>query len=651
MVFMNITTFPAHPWNKTAIATGLLAIGSVACSAILIKKAINTFFQEQTPNHSLHALRSPHPKAVMKQLLEAWEKEASITASEKANRAIAAKNIQKCYDQREASLDLFNLGLTSRPDLSYLSSLTILILHGNQLTSFSGQGLSSLTDLCLEGNQLISFSGQGLSSLTHLYLQGNRLPSFSGQGLSSLKTLFLQGNQLTSFDGQGLSSLTDLRLQRNQLTSFRGQGLSSLRDLYLEENQLTVFDGQGLSSSLTRLYLNGNQLRSFSDITLPSPNTLQSVRLARNPFRPVARGPQIITMRIPTGVIQDIPEDSLPQYGVEILSRSSMTSGITLAGILTKLCGQNAPTQYKDLLKHEKASELATFLRRMMWSWPRYDGVLKSFVNLAERNQRFREELFDGVVSTETNCHDRPLYFFSKLSVTAAAYQAEQEGNPQALVQSLFALKYLDYIDEAAQTACPKEALEIALYLQLQLRDSLPLPIAIQSMAFDQFAEIAISNYLASNPQLPEKTVAEWVNSVAESALSASITDQQKKEILCDTPYFAKQCQNDPQYRQIQLMYGAAANIILETTDVNKITTLADVVTEEEISLLENTTLKDLQLLAASALPTGISLTNLTEQQKKDAYEQLNTLKNEALRKTIAALMDDKARDLINRSH
>jgi hypothetical protein len=647
---MNTTNLPSGTSNSAGILSRSLANGATGLRIVLEAHDTNATSEDTTPKHSLSALRALHRNAIMTQQLQAWKEEPNITISERTNRAIAAKRIQKCYDQTETSLALSCLGLTSLPDLSYLSSLTELYLRSNQLTSFNGQGLSSLTELYLQSNQLTSFNGQGLSSLTDLLLEGNQLTSFSGQGLSSLMGLCLRGNQLSSFDGQGLSALTNLELAENQLPSFRGQGLSSLTSLGLAKNQLTSFDGQGLSA-LTDLDLRKNQLTSFSDITLPSPNTLEYIRLANNPFRAVARGSQSITMRICTGVIDDIPEGLLPQYGVEILSRSFATSGIPLAAVLTKLCGQNAPTQYKDLVEQGKASELATFLRRMMSSWPIYDGVLRSFVNLAESNPQFREELLDGVVSTATNCHDRPLYFLSKLSVTAAAYQAEQEGNPQALVQSLLALKYLDYIDDAAQTACPKEALEIALYLQLQLRDRLHLPIAIQSMAFDQFAEITISNYLASNPQLPEKTVAAWVNSVAERALKASITDQQKQEILCDTPYFAKQCENDPQYRYIQLMYGAAANMIVETTDDNKITTLADVITEEEISLLGNTTLEDLQLLTASALPTGTSLTNLTEQQKKDACAKLNAMKDEALRKTIAALMDDKAKDLLDQSH
>jgi leucine-rich repeat protein SHOC2 len=151
------------------------------------------------------------------------------------------------------SLRLLNLRgnqLTSLPaEIGQLTFLTELNLNDNQLTSLPAEigQLTSLEKLDLAFNQLTSVPAEiwQLTSLTHLNLSGNQLTSLPAEigQLRSLEWLNLRGNQLTSLPAEigQLTSLTELYLHSNQLTSLPAEigQLTSLRELVLFENQLT----------------------------------------------------------------------------------------------------------------------------------------------------------------------------------------------------------------------------------------------------------------------------------------------------------------------------------------------------------------------------------------------------------------------------
>ena len=244
-------------------------------------------------------------------------------------------------DLRASGIETLRAG-----DFDGLSSLTGLLLGGNQLTSLPGdifRGLSSLEWLRLGGNQLTSLPQgifRGLSSLKSLDLQNNQLTSLSEDvfsALTSLQVLVLHSNQLTSLPANilsGLSSLENINLQKNQLTSLPGDifsGLTAMTDLYLHDNQLSslpedVFKGLG---SLAFLNLHNNQLASLPRGIFSGLSSLEWLRLDGN---------QLTTL--PAAVFDDVLDtlgtprnyegDETTYYG-ELRLDSNLKASLTFA--------------------------------------------------------------------------------------------------------------------------------------------------------------------------------------------------------------------------------------------------------------------------------------------------------------------------------
>ncbi|XP_054889387.1 carboxypeptidase N subunit 2-like [Poeciliopsis prolifica] len=134
---------------------------------------------------------------------------------------------------------------------SVLTNLSVLNLRGNRLTAFTnkvfGGEPTNLKELNLKGNRLTELSLDSLSSLTVLTLSDNQLSSLTEnlfRNLTSLESLDMSGNQLTSLpEGifKDLLSIEVINLHNNNLTEldsklFQDQIL--LKRLYLSHNQL-----------------------------------------------------------------------------------------------------------------------------------------------------------------------------------------------------------------------------------------------------------------------------------------------------------------------------------------------------------------------------------------------------------------------------
>ena len=137
----------------------------------------------------------------------------------------------------------------------------------------------------------------GLSSLEVLYLHRNDLssvPEDALDGLTGLEELYLYNNVLTTLPSEAfedLSMLQKLELSYNSITSLPDDvfdGLSNLEELNLRSNSLSelpdgLFDGL---SSLTRLNLNANSLNSLPEGAFEGLSSLIDLRLAGNPGAP-----------------------------------------------------------------------------------------------------------------------------------------------------------------------------------------------------------------------------------------------------------------------------------------------------------------------------------------------------------------------------
>ncbi len=154
-----------------------------------------------------------------------------LAASPTSGIALNSSNIQITIDtngdseiqESEAllvfSIDLSWSNISDLTGIEYFTNLTNLRAPGNQLTTFSSNGLSNLTVLTLFGNNLTSVSLSNLSSLTELVLSDNQLTSISLTGLTSLWGIFLNYNNLTSIDLTGLTNLQQIQVSNNQLSS------------------------------------------------------------------------------------------------------------------------------------------------------------------------------------------------------------------------------------------------------------------------------------------------------------------------------------------------------------------------------------------------------------------------------------------------
>ncbi|XP_048198345.1 podocan-like protein 1 [Perognathus longimembris pacificus] len=227
-------------------------------------------------------------------------------------------------------LNLQNNQLQQLPynDLSRLSSLRTLDLHGNLLSSegLPDEAFESLTQLQhiyvahnklsaapqflprtlrvadLAANQLVEIFPLTFGekpALRSVYLHNNQLsnaglPPDAFRGSEAIGTLSLSSNQLSYLPPSLPASLERLHLQNNLISKVPRGALSRqtrLRELFLQHNQLTdsSLDATTFSKlhSLEYLDLSYNQLTT---VPLGLPQTLVVLHLGRNRIRQVEAG-------------------------------------------------------------------------------------------------------------------------------------------------------------------------------------------------------------------------------------------------------------------------------------------------------------------------------------------------------------------------
>jgi hypothetical protein len=441
--------------------------------------------------------------------LQTWINEAKGT-DEYSDRVSAADKIRTCYHNQSSTLDLSYHPITSLPDLpthpkliylnlSYtritsldgiaeLKALTYLHLRGTRITSLDGiPELRSLTDLDLSSTQIASLEGMPkLENLSYFSLQATPLTSIQGiPELRSLTVLDLSSTQITSLQGiPNLPALTELYLHQTPITSLAGiSELPTLTHLYLSQTQIASFDGIPELRSLTFLNLSRSRITNLSGVVFPT--RLRLLYLEGCLITSFA------DCSFDSGVVRDIPEARLIELGATIRRRrEAPTIGPSLLTELENLFpSTEISSVYTNLLSHSDAPALANFLRRMRESWSIYQADLRSYLNLANENHEFREVLFLEIQTTETNCDDRPLYFFGRLSVIASYYQAKQEDLPDNMLRALLAMHSIKLIQQRSLALFDGEELEAALLLILKLKSRLSLPTCLTSMGCEYYAQ------------------------------------------------------------------------------------------------------------------------------------------------------------------
>ncbi len=206
------------------------------------------------------------------------------------------------------SLETLNLKYNTVSDakpIEGISTLQVLILGENPISSINLDKLGELTDLRLYGTNISEIDLSKTPKLESLYLQRTKvskvdltslqsldqalinncsnLSEIKASNLPSLTRLDAVKGNLTSFEISDCPSLTQLHLNSNKLTSIKLNNLAMLMLLNIYDNQLTSIDVSNLPFPM-RLFVYDNQLTS---IDLSANVMLREFRASNNPLTEV----------------------------------------------------------------------------------------------------------------------------------------------------------------------------------------------------------------------------------------------------------------------------------------------------------------------------------------------------------------------------
>ena len=170
-----------------------------------------------------------------------------------------------------------------------ISTLKVLILGENPISSINLDKLGELTDLRLYGTNISDIDLTKTPKLESLYLQRTNVSKVDLTPLQSLDQAFLNKcSSLTEIKASNLPSITRIDAVECNLKSFEISDCPSLRELHLNSNKLTSIKMTNLAM-LMRLNVYDNQLTSIDVSNLPLlmwlfvfDNQLTSIDLSAN---------------------------------------------------------------------------------------------------------------------------------------------------------------------------------------------------------------------------------------------------------------------------------------------------------------------------------------------------------------------------------
>lgn len=170
------------------------------------------------------------------------------------------------------SLETLNLKFNSVSDIKPIegiSTLKVLILGENPISSINLDKLGELTDLRLYGTNISEIDLSKTPKLESLYLQRTKVSKVDLTPLQSLdQALINKCSNLSELKASNLPSLTRLDAVEGNLTSFEISDCPSLRELHLNSNKLTSIKLNNLAM-LMKLNVYDNQLTSIDVSNLP----------------------------------------------------------------------------------------------------------------------------------------------------------------------------------------------------------------------------------------------------------------------------------------------------------------------------------------------------------------------------------------------
>lgn len=190
------------------------------------------------------------------------------------------------------SLETLSLKFNSVSDIKPIegiSTLKVLILGENPISSINLDKLGELTDLRLYGTDISDIDLTKTPKLEILYLQRTNVSKVDLTPLQSLdQALLNKCSSLTEIKASNLPSITRIDAVECNLKSFEISDCPSLRELHLNSNKLTSIKMTNLAM-LMRLNVYDNQLTSIDVSNLPLlmwlfvfDNQLTSIDLSAN---------------------------------------------------------------------------------------------------------------------------------------------------------------------------------------------------------------------------------------------------------------------------------------------------------------------------------------------------------------------------------
>lgn len=170
-----------------------------------------------------------------------------------------------------------------------ISTLKVLILGENPISSINLDALGELTDLRLYGTDISEIDLTKTPKLESLYLQRTNVSKVDLTPLQSLdQALLNKCSNLTELKASNLPSITRIDAVECNLKSFEISDCPSLRELHLNSNKLTSIKMTNIAM-LMRLNVYDNQLTSIDVSNLPLlmwlfvfDNQLTSIDLSAN---------------------------------------------------------------------------------------------------------------------------------------------------------------------------------------------------------------------------------------------------------------------------------------------------------------------------------------------------------------------------------
>lgn len=190
------------------------------------------------------------------------------------------------------SLETLSLKFNSVSDIKPIegiSTLKVLILGENPISSINLDKLGELTDLRLYGTNISDIDLTKTPKLESLYLQRTNVSKVDLTPLQSLdQALLNKCSSLTEIKASNLPSITRIDAVECNLKSFEISDCPSLRELHLNSNKLTSIKMTNLAM-LMRLNVYDNQFTSIDVSNLPFlmwlfvfDNQLTSIELSAN---------------------------------------------------------------------------------------------------------------------------------------------------------------------------------------------------------------------------------------------------------------------------------------------------------------------------------------------------------------------------------